>query len=132
MSGCSAGRLNTEQSCDLLYELTIEESIGDKWGLAYMGIIEQDTQPVVDLMEATISVYREVAEQTSNGKLRTALESEINMFQNLVDLFTERSFYDPALAADLEAAADGLQDQYKDYVEQTCWTSGTESGTVEP
>ncbi|MBM7769086.1 hypothetical protein [Glutamicibacter nicotianae] len=32
LSGCSSGQLNTEQSCNLLNELAIEQSIGDKWG----------------------------------------------------------------------------------------------------
>ena len=132
LSGCSSGQLNTEQSCDLLHELAIDQSIGDKWGLAYMGAIEQDTQPVVDVMEATIGIYHEVSEQTSNGTLRTALDSEISRFQDFVDLIEGRAFDDPTFGADLEAAAVDLTDQYSDYVDQTCPISGEESGTVEP
>jgi len=132
LSGCSAGQLNTEQSCNLLNELAIEQSIGDKWGLAYMGVIEQDTQPVVDAMEATIGIYQEVSEQTSNGKLRTALDSEISRFQDFVDLIEGRTFDDPTFEADLEAAAVDLTDQHSDYVDQACANSGEESGTVDP
>ncbi|MGH3653402.1 hypothetical protein [Glutamicibacter sp.] len=120
LSGCSSGQLNTRQSCALLDELAVEHSIEEKWALAYMGILAQNSEPAVEAMETAIVIYRAVSEQTGNKHLRTALKSEIKNYQDFIGLIAGRPFDDPTLASDVEAAKAGLQDQYTVYVQETC------------
>ncbi|MFJ2351302.1 hypothetical protein [Glutamicibacter sp. NPDC087673] len=126
LSGCSSGQLSTKQSCALINELAVEHSIEEKRALAYMGILAQNSQPAIEAMETAIGIYREVSEQTGDRHLRTALRSEIENYQDFIDLIANRSFDDPTLASDVEAAEGGLQDQYTDYVRETCPASASE------
>lgn len=66
LSGYTSGQLNTDQTCALLYKLTAENSLEEKWQLATIAIQAQNSQRAMEAFETISQTYQEVSGQTSN------------------------------------------------------------------
>lgn len=120
LTACSSTKLSTVESCALIDELAVEHSIKEKWEMAYIAILAENTEPVVDALEAASIVYREVSEQTGDRGLRTALNTSVENYQKFIEIIKARSPNEPTFDAEVEELTDEMDDGHVEYIRRAC------------
>ena len=132
LTACSSAKLTTSVSCALIDELAVEHSIEEKWEMAYIAIMAENTEPVVDAVEAASIALQEVSEQTGDRGLRKALNTSVKNYQEFIELIKDRSPSDPTLDADVEALIAEMDDGHFSYIRNACPGSIVDPGSDGP
>lgn len=90
LTGCSSGKLSTEETCTLLTEKAKELDLANKTESALQDILAGDDESFTAAMNEVTAYLQEAADKTKDQKLAEALQVSIKQNNQMVDLLSDK------------------------------------------
>lgn len=90
LTGCSSGKLSTEETCTLLTEKAKELDLANKTESAVQDILAGDDESFTAAINEVTAFLQEAADTTKDQKLAEALQVSINQNNQMVDLLSDK------------------------------------------
>ncbi|KSU67198.1 hypothetical protein AS038_05400 [Arthrobacter sp. NIO-1057] len=90
LTGCSSGKLSTEETCTLLTEKAKELDLANKTESAVQDILAGDDESFTAAINEVTAFLQEAADKTKDQKLAEALQVSIKQNNQMVDLLSDK------------------------------------------
>lgn len=89
LSGCSSGKLSTEETCASLVDKATELSLAEKTDSSVRALLEGDDESFKSAMEEVTAFLQEAADKTDDKKLADGLQVSIDQNNQMIESLTD-------------------------------------------
>jgi len=120
LSGCSAGKLSTEETCTWLLDKGRELSLAEKTEGALQDVITGDDENFKTAMEEVSAYLQEAADKTEDEKLAEALQVSIDQNSQMIEIMSDEDLTLAEKTSKLQGAGSATDSGKMAYVNTAC------------
>ncbi|WP_347037617.1 hypothetical protein AAHB37_12735 [Glutamicibacter halophytocola] len=120
LTGCSSGKLSTEETCTLLTDKAKELSLAETTDSAVQDMLDGDGDSFKAKMAEVTAFLREASDKTEDEKLAEALQVSIDQNNQMIELMTDNDLTLMEKSSRVQGLSTAEDSKTMDYVSTAC------------